>query len=202
MNKICNKCKCEKSQTEFSKDKHKKDGLSTQCKACKAEYSRVWTANNKKLKAELDKDYRSRNLDKLTARKREYYLANKDQILDKNKSNYEINKDSYIATQSRWVKANKEKVNLIKKAYKLRRRDAMRSGHVTSQELSRFIDNELHVCTYCQKPLSSSYHIDHIEPLAKGGKHILSNLALACPSCNLSKQTRSAILFMAIKAIR
>jgi 5-methylcytosine-specific restriction endonuclease McrA len=30
-------------------------------------------------------------------------------------------------------------------------------------------------------------HVDHIVPLAKGGKHTASNLAIACVSCNTSK---------------
>lgn len=37
--KICNKCKKEKSKTEFSKDKNKKDGLRTICKQCDKKYA-------------------------------------------------------------------------------------------------------------------------------------------------------------------
>lgn len=36
--KICTRCNIEKSLSEFSKDKHKNDGLSCWCKECRKEY--------------------------------------------------------------------------------------------------------------------------------------------------------------------
>lgn len=47
-----------------------------------------------------------------------------------------------------------------------------------------------HQCEYCRTPedLSSSpFVVEHILPLAAGGKTILSNLACACQGCNLLK---------------
>lgn len=48
-------------------------------------------------------------------------------------------------------------------------------------------------CEYClsRQDLSvATFHIDHIRPLAKGGRTELDNLALACPSCNGAKGAR------------
>ena len=45
-------------------------------------------------------------------------------------------------------------------------------------------------CEYCQLPAYlqvGGFEIDHIEPRSRGGRTILSNLALACPSCNAHK---------------
>lgn len=36
--RVCNKCKIEKSLSDFPKDKYKRDGFSTQCKKCHREY--------------------------------------------------------------------------------------------------------------------------------------------------------------------
>jgi 5-methylcytosine-specific restriction endonuclease McrA len=33
-------------------------------------------------------------------------------------------------------------------------------------------------------------HVDHVIPLAKGGRHAASNLAIACASCNCRKGTK------------
>ena len=201
MNKICSKCKCEKSQTEFSKDKLKKDGLSTQCKACKSKYLKSWTTNNKKLKAALDRDYRNKNLIKIKAQKRIYYLNNLEHIHTQCKKNYKANKTIYLKRQKEWVLNNPDKVAFTKKAYKLRRRaKECLDGGITTSKLRAFISSELNICCYCQKPfIDGKYHVDHVEPLAKGGKHVIENLALTCPSCNLSKHTRSVIVFMAIR---
>lgn len=42
-------------------------------------------------------------------------------------------------------------------------------------------------CIYCACSLESSFHIDHIMPVIKGGSSDKSNLQLLCPTCNLSK---------------
>ena len=48
------------------------------------------------------------------------------------------------------------------------------------------------LCYYCADDLSATgFHRDHMTPLSRGGAHALSNLALACPSCNLSKSTKT-----------
>ena len=48
-------------------------------------------------------------------------------------------------------------------------------------------------CEYCQMHQSlqgATFHIEHVIPRALGGASDASNLALACPSCNLHKADR------------
>lgn len=48
-------------------------------------------------------------------------------------------------------------------------------------------------CAYCHAPVEmgiSTFEIDHIIPLSKGGKTTLDNLCLACPHCNRHKANR------------
>lgn len=48
-------------------------------------------------------------------------------------------------------------------------------------------------CEYCLSPekySSSTFEVEHILPFSKGGKTVLSNLALSCPSCNKFKSHR------------
>jgi hypothetical protein len=45
-------------------------------------------------------------------------------------------------------------------------------------------------CRYClmhQSLQGATFHVEHIIPRCKGGHSEMSNLALACPSCNLHK---------------
>jgi len=49
-------------------------------------------------------------------------------------------------------------------------------------------------CQYClmhQGLQGATFHVEHIIPRAKGGLSVLTNLALACPSCNLCKADRT-----------
>jgi hypothetical protein len=48
-------------------------------------------------------------------------------------------------------------------------------------------------CEYCglsQLGQEAAFHIDHVTPIALGGKTTLINLALACVSCSLRKGAR------------
>jgi hypothetical protein len=42
-------------------------------------------------------------------------------------------------------------------------------------------------CGHCQQQLSSSYEVDHIVPLYKGGSNDLTNLVSLCPNCHRNK---------------
>jgi hypothetical protein len=50
-------------------------------------------------------------------------------------------------------------------------------------------------CQYClmdQGLQGASFHVEHITPRCAGGATELTNLALACPSCNLHKTNRTS----------
>jgi hypothetical protein len=53
--KRCGKCKIEKDESEFSRDKSRKDGLQCKCKRCDKEYSLI--PENKERKNEYQKEY-------------------------------------------------------------------------------------------------------------------------------------------------
>ncbi len=52
-------------------------------------------------------------------------------------------------------------------------------------------------CEYCrmhQALQGATFHVEHIIPTASGGADELSNLAWACPSCNLKKSNRLTVI--------
>lgn len=60
---------------------------------------------------------------------------------------------------------------------------------------ARVIKRAASRCEYCQSPARYSpevFEIEHILPLATGGKTMLDNLALACPACNRYKGSRQS----------
>ncbi len=53
------------------------------------------------------------------------------------------------------------------------------------------------ICAYCRSPeklMSISFEIDHIVSRSGGGKTIVDNLCLSCPTCNRHKANRSRAL--------
>ncbi len=43
------------------------------------------------------------------------------------------------------------------------------------------------LCEKCSRPLTKSFHADHIIPFSKGGKTITKNGQALCANCNLKK---------------
>lgn len=49
-----------------------------------------------------------------------------------------------------------------------------------------------HECSYCGK-VTDDYQMEHIVPLSKGGPNTLSNITVACRSCNSSKHNHNLL---------
>jgi 5-methylcytosine-specific restriction endonuclease McrA len=97
----------------------------------------------------------------------------------------------------RWVKANPEKRRAILFSYTARRRSQEKQGDSTAA-IRQWIKSAKKVCYWCEAKCSREYHVDHYQPLAKGGKHEISNLVIACPKCNLRKNARDPLKFAAM----
>jgi 5-methylcytosine-specific restriction endonuclease McrA len=42
-------------------------------------------------------------------------------------------------------------------------------------------------CIYCPELIIRNFSLDHIKPIARGGKHTLENIQFTCKFCNCSK---------------
>lgn len=59
---------------------------------------------------------------------------------------------------------------------------------VTSRDIIRLVERFDGRCAYCrERPYQ---HLDHVVPIARGGRHGIGNLLPACAQCNLSKGSR------------
>ncbi len=65
-------------------------------------------------------------------------------------------------------------------------------NHHTALNVRLLLRDQHGLCAYCGQPLDL-YHADHIVPLSRGGGNDAANLALACPSCNMSKKDKSLL---------
>lgn len=93
-----------------------------------------------------------------------------------------------------WSRRNKGKSLTIKKSYKARRR-AVEIGGDSTKAIYGWECAQPKICYWCQIPCAADYHIDHYEPLSRGGKHEILNLVIACPSCNLRKNAKDPYKF-------
>jgi 5-methylcytosine-specific restriction endonuclease McrA len=112
--------------------------------------------------------YTADNRDRHNERSREYYAAHKEKLR---------------ASKRLWAFRNREKV-----AAASERRAAAAVRSPTPAKLQALRAKSHGRCVYCGRP-STSLQIDHIVPIAKGGRSNIKNLIPCCPKCNRSKMT-------------
>jgi hypothetical protein len=110
MNKICTKCKIEKSNLDFSADKNTKSGFRSQCKECiKEKYlinrEKILSKQKANYDSEKKKEYYNINIDVYSQRNKKYYKEKKEEILLSKRTSY--NKELKLE----YYKKNKGKMN-------------------------------------------------------------------------------------------
>lgn len=69
-------------------------------------------------------------------------------------------------------------------------------GRLSYDLLDRLYKLQRGKCPCCKKALGKDFHMDHIEPLSKGGENVDSNIQLLRSRCNLLKSAMVPLLFM------
>lgn len=77
MGKVCSKCKIEKDESEFGKNKRMKDGLHYICKECKRKVDLEWNSNHREQLRTAAKQWRENNPEKNA----EYYQKRKEFLI-------------------------------------------------------------------------------------------------------------------------
>lgn len=86
---------------------------------------------------------------------------------------------------------NPEKI----KEFNLRRKSRS-YGRLPKGFIKQLLLLQKNKCTICKTDISNKYHVDHVIPLAKNGKHKPDNIQLLCPSCNVRKSSKDPIDYM------
>lgn len=162
--KRCWKCTQTLPFDQFGNDKSRSDGLTAMCRACKNLTQR---------------EYEKRNKEKINAYWRTRY-ANDETFRQKHH-------DRHRGWYTRALQDDPEKFRLTKRIQGHQRRTRKKNNgiyKVTEKEMKRLLNKP---CYNCGKP---SEHIDHVIPIAKGGRHSIGNLAPMCGPCNQSKGSK------------
>ena len=101
MEKVCSRCKENKSIENYCKRKNSKDGYQGLCKKCR---------NGDSKKSKINKIYTTEEIILEKIRRRNYYLDNKDEILIKCKEFRENNKDYTKSYKKMYYSKNREKL--------------------------------------------------------------------------------------------
>jgi 5-methylcytosine-specific restriction endonuclease McrA len=137
--------------------------------------------------------YYSANADRIKAYQAVYRSApaNKKKIAERDADYRETNKEKMAEYRARYYAINREQF----RAYRRNRRARVRmaEGSHTADDIKEIYSLQKGKCACCRKKVGDRYHIDHIQPLSKGGSNWPNNLQLLCPPCNIRKSDRDPI---------
>lgn len=115
--KICSKCKIDLHVDSFTKDKTKKDGLTSYCRACKSESDKNrWKENKDFLSVQNKRNYEE-NKDAYKKAQRKWYDANKIMVLAQSKKYQQEHKEQKSETSKRYYNKNKDKISEYRKKW-------------------------------------------------------------------------------------
>lgn len=178
------------------------------CAQCAAEYrkknatqlaaaQREYVKKNSERKKEYDKKYIKENKDAIAASKLKWARKNREHVNQKCREWRENNPGSAYAISKRWRENNPEAKALIAH----NRRTLIKGDKPTTDIVRRLWVKQCGVCICCGKSLLKGFQLDHIMPLALGGRHIDENLQLLTPNCNRSKGKKHPDIWRAEKGL-
>jgi 5-methylcytosine-specific restriction endonuclease McrA len=155
---------------------------------------RAWLEANPKNEEERNREaeyrraYQEANRERIAEYKSAWREANRGKVTERDKAWREANRERKRETDRAWKEANRER----RRATKHRRRAIKLNapGAYTLADIQERLEEQAWMCVYCHEPLEADYHVDHIVPLIRGGDNGPENLAIACPTCNLSKGSK------------
>lgn len=144
--KVCSKCKQEKDEGGFHKDKSKKDGLFSSCRECE---KRFHAANESGIK-ERNKKYREENKTKIKEGQKKWREENKE-ILKQKKKHYRENYQDKIKESRKKYKE--------KHPGRIRDQEIRKKYGITLQQKDQMCDRQNGCCIICG--IKSKLVIDH-----------------------------------------
>ena len=123
------------------------------------------------------------------------YVPSKGENNKKWKGGEKASKERKKPLLAERIKKYRDKNPEKDKEWELRRK-SRKWGRLPKGTIINLMKSQKNKCVVCEIDIAKKYHIDHIQPLAKGGLHTPFNIQLLCPTCNMRKSAKDPIDFM------
>lgn len=134
--------------------------------------------------------WRSDNGDRVRANGRRYIEDHRSEIVAKQRAYYRANRAQFAAKRDEWRRKNPDRFRVQSQVAYQRRRARLADGPgVSTRDWCRMLARFRWCCAYCGER-RADLQMEHVVPLARGGRHSIGNVLPACPPCNRSKWSR------------
>lgn len=191
--KICRECRADLPRTNEFFFKHAgrhRDQLAGRCKKCMQANNRKWIEQHLDEFREYQRLYRLNNSQKVKAQIAAWLSAHPGYNATAAREWREENNEYYRQKLKTYRQNNQETCRSVTILYKHRKRAAYAERITAAQLLERYNEYAGN-CGICDSPVTRQFvNWDHIEPISKGGKHVLMNLQPVHRNCNSLKGAR------------
>lgn len=169
--------------------------ISGQCAVCSRAATESWRSRNSTKARNASRKYIAERRDVMKEKGRISRIKNPSYRRD----HYVKNRERCLALDAAYAIAHPERKAVARAKRRARLASAPGDG-VTVAQWEAVLNDSLGLCAYCneRKPLT----LDHIEPLARGGAHDVTNIAAACKPCNCSKNETPLLVWLARLRVR
>ena len=190
------------------------------------EDGRAWAAANREKSRAIKEKWAKANPEKIRAKNVIFYKNNSERLLAAGREWEKANRDKANASDAAWRKNNPERYKAaytaqrknkpelykaIQAAYRKRNPETIRfrdharraigkQSSISAKGLiERLIKLQRGLCPCCNLPLGNDFHMDHIDPIARGGSIGSDNIQLMRAICNMNKSAKHPIDYMQSK---
>lgn len=149
------------------------------------------------------REWQKKNPEKNREKALKCYHRNRERNLQCKRKYYSKNYKAIMKRNLEWVRANPEKIAIMRHNYRARKR--MADGFYKIEDLRILFKKQNAKCANCSTSIKGkykhprgmglAYHVDHKNPLSKGGNNWPFNLQLLCPSCNHRKSAKDPLVW-------
>lgn len=194
--KACTKCHVVLPATTeyFGKHKLGRNGLHSSCKECERVRARAYRKAHPEKRRKSARKWEESNRERYLAIKKANYQRNRPARLEQERLRRAENPEYFKQKWQEWKERNPSASQVIVRNRRAKLKAA--EGVHSVRDILTMLEGQNGLCAYCECELGTSYEVDHMTPVCKGGRNDWPNLAIACRACNRAKGTKTAEEFM------
>ena len=162
------------------------------------EYFRAWRAEHREATQESGRKsmakWRENHPIEAQETQQKYRELHAEEIRARDRARWPDRSEASATRMKEWRESHREQNANLKRRYRASKNNA--PGFHSASDVAEIYEAQDGRCYYCDEVLDQTYHVDHKQPLSRGGSDWPENLCCACQPCNNRKKDRTESEFV------